>query len=140
MKLSARERTGLRAMVEFARRHGEGPTALSEVARVQELPLPYLERIVASLRRAGLLQSVRGAHGGYMLSTDPASISVGDVFRAVEGSLMTLDCMRADGYSCSREPTCATRNVWQTVADRLTDTFDNTSLADVLRADSVDKQ
>ena len=140
MKLSARERTGLRAMVEFARRHGEGPTALSEVARIQELPLPYLEQVVASLRRAGLLRSVRGAHGGYMLSNAPSSISVGDVFRAVEGCLMPLDCMRADGSTCAREPTCATRSVWEAVADRLRETFDNTSLADVLLGDSVRKR
>ncbi|MBC7235579.1 MAG: Rrf2 family transcriptional regulator [Chloroflexi bacterium] len=132
MKLTARERTGLRAMVEFARHYGEGPTALSEVAREQGLPLPYLEQVVASLRRAGLLESVRGAHGGYMLAREPGQISAGDVFRAVEGSLMTLDCMRTDGTSCAREPICVTRNVWQIIIDRLRDTLDNTTLADVL--------
>jgi Rrf2 family transcriptional regulator, cysteine metabolism repressor len=135
MKLTARERTGLRAMVEFARRHGQGPTALNEVAGAQDLPLPYLEQVVALLRRAELLESVRGAHGGYMLARDPAEISAGDVFRAVEGSLMTLDCMRTDG-SCEREPICATRNVWQIIVDRLEDTLDNTSLVDVLAWDA----
>jgi Rrf2 family transcriptional regulator, cysteine metabolism repressor len=135
MKLTARERTGLRAMVEFARRYGQGPTALSEVANAQDLPLPYLEQVVALLRRAELLDSVRGAHGGYMLARDPAEISAGDVFRAVEGSLMTLDCMRTDG-SCEREPICATRNVWQIIVDRLEDTLNNTSLIDVLAWDA----
>ncbi len=134
VKLTARERTGLRAMVEFARRYGEGPTALSEVARAQDLPLPYLEQVVAALRRAGLLESMRGAHGGYLLARHPAEISAGDVFRAVEGSLMTLDCMRTDG-SCVREPICATRNVWQIIVNRLQDALDNTSLADVLAWD-----
>ncbi len=135
MKLTARERTGLRAMVEFARRYGQGPTALSEVASAQDLPLPYLEQVVALLRRAELLESVRGAHGGYMLARDPAEISAGDVFRAVEGALMTLDCMRTDG-SCAREPICATRNVWQIIVDRLEDTLDHTSLIDVLAWDA----
>jgi Rrf2 family transcriptional regulator, cysteine metabolism repressor len=133
MKISSKERTGLRAMAEFARRYGEGPVSLNEVARAQDLHLPYLERVVASLRRAGLLISVRGAHGGYMLAKKPDSMSVGDVFRAVEGSLMPLDCMRTDGSPCTRESFCATRNIWQTVATRLGETLDNTSLADVLR-------
>jgi len=109
MKLSSKEHTGLQAMVEFARRYGRGPTSLGEVARAQELPLPYLEQVIAPLRRSGLLTSVRGVHGGYALSRDPATISVGDVFRAVEGSLMTLDCTRPDGSPCTKESTCATR-------------------------------
>lgn len=138
MKLSAKERTGLRAMVELARRHGEGPISLSEVARAQDLPFPYLERVVASLRRSELLSSVRGAHGGYLLAREPSMISVGDVFRAVEGSLMTLDCMSTEGSGCARESICATRNVWQIVVERLRETLDNTSLADVLRWDSRD--
>jgi Rrf2 family transcriptional regulator, cysteine metabolism repressor len=119
VKLTARERFGLRAMVEFARRYGDGPVALNEVARVEELPLPYLEHIVAALRRAGLLQSVRGAHGGYMLTREPASISIGDVFRAVEGSVMTLDCTSAAGPPCARGLLCATRSFWQALAWRL---------------------
>jgi Rrf2 family protein len=134
MKFTSRERIGLRAMVEFARLHGQGPTPLSQVARTQELPLPYLERIVASLRGAGLLESVRGAHGGYGLTRDPEFISVGDVFRAVEGTLMSLDCMRDDGAECAREPMCATRNVWTAVSVRLSETLDHTTLADVLDA------
>ncbi|HHX66361.1 MAG TPA: Rrf2 family transcriptional regulator [Chloroflexi bacterium] len=134
MKFTARERTSLRAMVEFARRHGQGLTPLSEVARAQELPLPYLERIVASLRQAGLLESVRGAHGGYCLTRPPAHISIGDVFRAVEGTLMTLDCVRDDGGECARESICVTRNVWEIVSNRLSETLDHITLADVVDA------
>jgi len=135
MKLSSKEHTGLQAMVEFARRYGRGPTSLSEVARSQELPLPYLEQVIAPLRRLGLLTSVRGVHGGYTLARDPATISVGDVFRAVEGSLMTLDCTRPDGSGCAKESTCATRSVWQGVAERLSDTLDNMTLADITSKD-----
>ncbi len=131
MKLSSKERTGLRAMVELAGHYGAGPVPLSKVSDAQGLPLPYLGRIAASLRRAGLLESVRGVHGGYMLSRSPAEISVGDIFRAVEGSLMSLDCMRADAC-CAREATCATRSVWAVVSARLKETLDSTTLADVL--------
>ena len=132
MKISARERTALRAMVEFARRTGQGPTSLSEVAEAQGLSLPYLERIVPDLKRAGLLASTRGAHGGYELTRAPELVSVSEVFVAVEGGLIPLDCMRSDGASCAREPTCATRNVWTVVAQRLQETLGDTSLADVL--------
>jgi len=132
MKLSARERIGLRAMVEFARGYGAGPISLTRVARAQGMSRPYLEQVAASLRRSGLLASVRGAHGGYMLTREPSAISVGDVFRAVEGSLMPLDCMRTDGSSCAREPICATRSIWQAVSERLSETLDNTSLADMV--------
>lgn len=138
MRLTAQERTGLRAMVEFARHYGEGPTSTSAVARAQNLSQPYLERIVASLRRGGLLTSVRGARGGYSLSRGPDVISVADVFRAVEGLLLPLDCMNAVGAACDRERVCATRNVWQLVAVRLAETLDGTSLADLLTQSTAD--
>lgn len=132
MKFSARERSGLRAMVELARRHGHGPTPLRAVALVQGLSLAYLERVVALLRQSGLVTSIRGAHGGYALARQPDAISVGDVFRAVEGNLMPLDCMREDGATCGREAVCASRNVWQMVEERLSDTLNSTSLADLV--------
>lgn len=135
MKASAKERTSLRAMEEFARRYGQGPTALREVAEAQGLPLPYLGRIAVSLRRADLLESVRGAHGGYMLSRTPSEISVGDIFRAVEGSIVPLECADDGGGTCANVSDCAARSVWQTVARRLEETLDHTSLADLLQQD-----
>ncbi|MFO7918387.1 MAG: Rrf2 family transcriptional regulator [Anaerolineae bacterium] len=133
MKVSARERTSLRAMEEFARRYGQGPTALREVAEVQGLPLPYLGRVAVSLRRAGLLESVRGAHGGYLLSRTPSEISVGDIFRAVEGSIVPLECTDGEGATCANVSDCAARSVWQAVTRRLEETLDSTSLADLLQ-------
>lgn len=135
MKLSAKERTGLRAMIALARHYGEGPVPLSRVAEAQDLPLPYLERIAASLRRSGLLSSVRGAHGGFLLSRDPAEIKVGDVFRAVEGALIAVDCVSPDEPACTREPYCATRDVVQALHECLTQTLDSISLADVIARD-----
>lgn len=132
MRLSAKEQTGLRAMIEFARCHGSGPTSLSEVAQAQELPLPYLQQVVTELRRAGLLASVRGARGGYHLTREPGQIRVSDIIRALEGQLVTVDCMEPDGASCcSREAICMARNVWQSLQDSLAATLDNITLADV---------
>ncbi|MFP3895533.1 MAG: RrF2 family transcriptional regulator [Anaerolineales bacterium] len=135
MKVSARERISLRAMEELARRFGQGPTALRKVAEAQGLPLPYLGRIAVALRRAGLLKSVRGAHGGYMLSRTPSQISVGDIFRAVEGSIVPLECTGGEGGTCANVSDCAARSVWQTVTRRLEETLDNTSLTDLLQQD-----
>ena len=133
MRVSAKERTSLRAMEEFARRYGGGPTALRAVAEAQGLPLPYLGRIAVSLRRAGLLESVRGAHGGYMLSRSPSNISVGDILRAVEGSLVPVECVDGEESTCAQEAECASRSMWQTITRRLEETLDSTSLADLLR-------
>lgn len=132
MKLTSKERTGLRAMVELARYYGQGPIALSEVARAEGLPMSYLERVAASLRRAGLIESMRGAHGGYLLTHAPEDVSVGDVFRALEGTLISLDCVGEGRTPCSRQEICASRNVWQLVADRLSETLDRTTLADLV--------
>jgi len=131
MRFTAKERTGLQAMVSFARRYGEGPVALSEVAREQSLPLPYLAHVVASLRRSGLLVSFRGVHGGYALSKSPQKVSVADVLIAIEGSLIDLDCRQSDGEPCAREDNCPTRTVMRTVADKVHDTLSNTLLSDV---------
>lgn len=135
MRLSAKERTGLRAMVALARRYGEGPIPLSQVAKTQELPLPYLEQVAADLRRSGLLSSVRGAHGGFLLSRSPSKIKVGDVFRAVEGALIAVDCVSPKRSTCSREAYCATRDVMEAVLDCLVRTLDSISLADVISRD-----
>lgn len=120
-------------MIVFAQCHGNGPTALSEVAQAEDLPLPYLEKVVASLRRAGLLSSVRGAQGGYYLTRDPVEITVSDIIRALEGRLVNLDCMGAANSSCcAQESSCAARTVWQTLHDCLSDTLDSMTLADVI--------
>ncbi len=121
MKFSTKEQYGLRAMAELARRHGRGPVSLSEVAQAQEISLSYLEQIVAPLRRAGLLHSTRGAHGGYTLTRQPAAITAGDIIRALEGSIMPIRCVTEDRECapCDREDHCATRSVWEKVRDKL---------------------
>ncbi len=132
MRLSARERTGLRAMIAFARSYGHGPTSLREIANEQDLPLPYLEQIASSLRRAGLLASVRGAQGGYYLTREPSHISVTEVLSALEGQLVSLDCLASDEAGCDREHSCEARSIWLRVQACLEETLGNITLADVL--------
>ena len=135
MKFTAREQYGLRAMVELARRYGDGPVSLSEVARIQGLSQGYLEQVAGGLRRAGLLISRRGAAGGYILAREPDAITVGDVIRVLEGEIVPMTCVASEDICappCTRKGQCVTRNVWLTVRMQLEKTLDNTTLADLV--------
>jgi len=138
MKFSAKEQYGLRAMVEFARRYGEGPVPLHTVAQAQAISLAYLEHVVVPLRKAGLLHSARGAYGGYQLARAPQSITIGDVIRALEGSVISLDCVSdALNAPCVRgQSTCAVCKVWEQMRQKLTEALDATTLSD-LCADKI---
>ena len=132
MRFSSKELYGLRAMADLASRYGEGPIPLSEVAQTQGIALATLEQIVAPLRRAGLLESTRGATGGYALARPPQEITVADVLRALEGALVPVPCLEQGASAqCERARLCATRPVWALVRARLVETLDNTTLADV---------
>jgi len=133
MKFSAKEQYGLRAMVELARRYGQGPISLGAVARVQALSLAFLEQVVMPLRAAGLLDSTRGANGGYVLTRNPQSVTVGEVLRALEGDVVSFACVSdAADPPCKRgEGACGARQVWERVQGRLAEALDSTTLADL---------
>src|SRR3954464_14845928 len=109
MKVSTRVHYGLRAMTELARPYrDERLLSISEIARNENLPLAYLEQLVGELRRAGLVEGTRGVRGGYRLSRGPESITVGDVYRILEGEVAPVDCT-AEDYApgaCPREGGC----------------------------------
>ena len=133
MKVSSKAHYGLRAMTELARAYGRGPIALSEVARVEHLSLGYLEQLVATLRRAGLVEGMRGASGGYRLARPPSAITVGEIYRALEGPIGPVECLE-DGYvpgACEREPSCASRSIWRRVRSSIEQVLDSTTLADL---------
>lgn len=136
MKFSAKEQYGLRAMAELARYYGQGPVSLADVAQAEGLSLPYLEQIAAELRRAGLLESRRGAYGGYLLARPPAEISVADIIIALEGSLVQVPCVAegegAEMAGCDRENVCVTRGVWLNVYQHLVELLDSLTLADLI--------
>ena len=136
MRVSAKELYGLRAMSEFARHFGQGPLPLAEVARTQGISQAYLEQIAIDLRRAGLLHSKRGAHGGYLLARAPQTTTAGDVIRALEGSILPVQCVAEQRcVPCSREDECTARGVWEQVRDRLGETLDSITLADLQQPD-----
>ncbi|MFO7248820.1 MAG: Rrf2 family transcriptional regulator [Bacillota bacterium] len=123
MKVSTRGRYGLTIMMELARRYGEGPTSLRMIAQKHDLSEHYLEQLVAPLRNAGLVKSVRGAHGGYMLAREPERITAGDILRVLEGPLSPID---------EEEDDPAKRELWMRIHDKVTEVLDTTTLADLL--------
>jgi Rrf2 family protein len=119
-------------MSEFARHFGQGPLSLTEVAKSQGISQAYLEQIAIDLRRAGLLHSKRGARGGYYLAHAPQTMTAGDVIRALEGSILPVQCMAEERCTpCTHEDACTTRGIWELVRDRLVETLDAISLAEL---------
>jgi Rrf2 family protein len=131
---STRGEYGVRLMVELARHHGTGPISLAEMADHESLPRPYLEQLVVSLREAGLVQSTRGAHGGYELTRQPTEIRMGEVLRALEGPIAPMVCASEDQAHagiCERTGFCNVNHLWMTVRSAITTALDSISLADL---------
>lgn len=124
LRVSSRGRYGVKAVFELARRYGEGPVSLSLIAREQGLTEPYLEQLMPALKRAGLVESVRGSQGGYQLHRHPSRVSVGDVVRALEGPIMLTTCTSDDPHDCPELSKCIGPDVWSRVQQALVATMD----------------
>lgn len=132
MKLTTKSRYGLRAMIDIATNFKEDPIPLKEVAKRQNISEHYLEQLISSLRKSGLVNSVRGAQGGYTLAKNPSKITVGDILRALEGPIGLVDCvLEEDSRECIREDTCVTRIVWEKIRDSIVNTVDSITLQDL---------
>jgi Rrf2 family transcriptional regulator, cysteine metabolism repressor len=131
MKISSRCEYGLRAMVYLAARYGTVPVPLTEMARAEEMPAAFLERILARLREGGLVATTRGAGGGYRLAREASAISVGDVVTAIEGPLTLIGCV-PDDKACERADGCASRRVWRLLDEAICEALDGISLEDLV--------
>ncbi len=126
---------GVRLMVQLGRHFGTGPASLAEIAAEEDLPRAYLEQLVASLRDADLVASTRGAHGGYELTRPPASISMADVLRALEGPIAPMICASDDpehALLCDRSARCTVNVLWVRVRDAVTGALNSMTLADLV--------
>jgi Rrf2 family transcriptional regulator, cysteine metabolism repressor len=145
MLFSTKAEYGVRLMVELGRRTDAvdpgpaAPVSLTAVADAESLPLSYLEHLVAKLRQAGLVSSVRGAHGGYRLAKPAAEIAMLDVVQALEGPIAPMECFHTDPEGrvlCSHESdgdrACATKFLWTRVHGGVTKALAGTSLADLV--------
>lgn len=129
MKLSTKGRYGLRALIDLAQYSGEAPVSITSISARQELSERYLEQLMSMLKKAGLVKSIRGAGGGYVLAKDMGEISVGDVLRALEGNLEPVECagLELDG-ECRAADHCVTKYVWQRINESISRTVDEIML------------
>ena len=136
MKVSSRGEYGVRAMVTLARNYGAGPMSIAAMARESAVPSAYLEQLIGPLRKAGLVESRRGAHGGYQLTRSPDRVIVGEVYRVMEGPVAPMDCVSEDpaDQTCPLIEGCETRPVWLKVRDSIVEALDSTTLADLIEA------
>jgi Rrf2 family protein len=135
MKVSTRGEYGVRAMVALAKHHGKGSMSITAMAKDSSVPYAYLEQLIAPLRRAGLVESRRGAQGGYQLSRDPDQIRIGEIYRVMEGPVAPMECVSEDvtEQTCPLIPACETRPVWEKVRDSIAEAIDSLTLADLVR-------
>ncbi|BAU27046.1 BadM/Rrf2 family transcriptional regulator [Aneurinibacillus soli] len=124
MKISTKGRYGLTIMMELARRYGEGQMSLKSIAQKHDLSEHYLEQLVAPLRNAGLVKSIRGAYGGYILARTPEEITAGDVIRVLEGPISPVE------FEEEEDP--AKRDLWMRIRDSISDVLDTTTLQDLI--------
>lgn len=121
MKITTKGRYGLTIMMELASRNGEGPTSLKSIAEKKQLSEHYLEQLVAPLRNSGLVKSIRGAYGGYILSKHPDQITAGEIIRVLEGPISPVDFEEED------DP--AKRDLWIRIRDSIAEVLDSTTLS-----------
>jgi Rrf2 family cysteine metabolism transcriptional repressor len=124
LKISTKGRYGLTIMMELARKYGEGPTSLKSIAEKNNLSEHYLEQLISPLRNGGLVKSIRGAYGGYILSKVPEDITSGDIIRVLEGPISPVDFTEED------DP--AKRDLWVRIRDSIATVLDSSTLADLI--------
>ena len=130
MKLSTRSRYGLRLMLVLARNYGKGNTFLKNIAHEEDISEKYLSLIIIPLKAVGLINSVRGASGGYTLAKEPSQITLKDIMDVLEGDCL-VDCLK-DPKACSRVSTCASHDIWAILGDKISETLSGITLAQLV--------
>jgi len=132
MKLSTRTRYGMRAVIELAQHEEKRPLQLKVIAERQDISVKYLEQLMSMLRSSGLLRSIRGAKGGYILARPPEQINLSEIFRCLEGSVTTAECTENSDY-CERSADCVARDVWIEVEAAIQKILRSITLADMVK-------
>ena len=133
MKLSTKGRYGLRALIDLAQYSEESPVSITSIAKRQDISERYLEQLMSLLKKAGIVTSIRGAGGGYVLAKDAATVSVGDELRALEGSLDPVDCagLTSEG-GCNASDSCVTKYVWKRINESINETVNEIRLSQLV--------
>ena len=132
MKISTKGRYALRMMLDLAQHGQYDCVALKDIAARQEVSKKYLEQIVPILNKAGLLKTLRGYQGGYMLAKLPSEYTVGEILRATEGSLAPIPCVKEEPIPCERAYNCITYPMWKGLSKVINDYLDGITLQDLL--------
>jgi len=131
VKLSSRTRYGMRAILELALEYGKAPLQIKTIAQREDISNKYLEQLIAMLKASGLVRSLRGPKGGYLLARPPAEIQLKDVFLTLEGPMVPAECLEHPEY-CSRCTDCATRQIWQELQEAVFGVLESVTLADLV--------
>ena len=132
MKLSTKGRYGTRAMLDLGLYYNKGPVLLKEIAKRQEISAGYLEHLMLSLKASGLVRTIRGAHGGYILAKPPSEIRLKEIVESLEGSLAPVDCVD-DSKLCQRANFCVTREIWTEIKKVMVSILASTTLQDLVK-------
>jgi Rrf2 family cysteine metabolism transcriptional repressor len=139
MKLSSRSRYGLRAVLDLAMEYGKGPLQIKNIANREDISNKYLEQLMTILKTSGLVRSLRGPKGGYMLAKAPDEVKLKEVFTALEGPMITVECVQHPEF-CPRCAECITRQVWSELQDAMLGVLESISLQDLIdRTGNIDK-
>ena len=132
MKLSTKGRYVLRALIDLAQYGEQEAVSIQSISVRQQISDSYLEQLVRKLKKAGLVTSLRGAQGGYRLAKPAEEISVGDVLRALEGSIEAVSCQEGENPSCLGKDLCVARYVWQKVNKSIQETVDSIMISQLV--------
>lgn len=131
MKISTKGRYGVRIMLDIAKNGGAVPVRISDISARQGVTVKYTEQITGNLVKCGLLRSVRGVSGGYVLVKHPKQYTVAEILRNTEGDLAPVDCVASAGL-CDRAEECATKKLWDGLYRRINDYLEGVTLQDLL--------
>jgi len=131
MRLSTKGRYGARLMLDLALHYGKGPVLLKNIAKSEEISRSYLDQIVPLLRAAKLINSGRGAHGGYTLARAPSEITLKEVIESLEGSLSPVECIDTPSV-CQRNQLCVTRDIWKKLGEKMSGVLETLTLQDMV--------
>ncbi len=134
MLVSQKCQYALRAVFELARRNGQGPVKIAEIAKAQAIPVRFLEVILGQLKQGGFVRSQRGNEGGYFLTRDPRELTVGDMIRFVQGPIVPVECVMGDGdrNKCPFYGSCVFLPMWEKVEKALAGVYDATTIQDLM--------
>ncbi|MBN2483263.1 MAG: Rrf2 family transcriptional regulator [Candidatus Omnitrophica bacterium] len=132
MKISTRTRYGARLMVVLGLHYGKAPVYLKNIAKEENISEKYLTQIIIPLKSAGLINSFRGAHGGYVLARHPDSISFKEIVETLEGGLNIVECVSSPD-ECRRISRCVTRDLWCNLGEVISETLQDTTVGDLAK-------